>query len=307
MDISGLVHQLVLMFFAMGVGFLGGKAGVLGEDENKMLSSLVVNITNPLQIVASVMVGERLLTNGQVLQLTGVNFACYFLLIGLGWLLVRAMRAPEKDARIYVFLLVFSNVGYLGYPLAEALFGASARFCISIFVLGFQIFCWTYGVYLLDGSSKFRLSWDILRCPCVIAALVAYALYFSALRVPAIVGQMVDYVGNLTSPMAMLIIGSALAKLSLRTVFGDWRVYVLCAVKLVAIPLGLWVLLRGVLTHDLMLTTLILARAMPAATNSTILCYRYGRDGALASGCVFLSTLLSLVTIPLVLTMLFAA
>ena len=83
--------------------------------------------------------------------------------------------------------------------------------------------------------------------------------------------------------------------------------YVLCAVKLVAIPLGLWVLLRGVLTHDLMLTTLILARAMPAATNSTILCYRYGRDGSLASGCVFLSTLLSLVTIPLVLTMLFAA
>ena len=79
------------------------------------------------------------------------------------------------------------------------------------------------------------------------------------------------------------------------------------AVKLVAIPLGLWVLLRGVLTHDLMLTTLILARAMPAATNSTILCYRYGRDGSLASGCVFLSTLLSLVTIPLVLTMLFAA
>ena len=305
MDISGLVHQLVLMFFAMGVGFLGGKAGVLGEDENKMLSSLVVNITNPLQIVASVMVGERLLTNGQVLQLTGVNFACYFLLIGLGWLLVRAMRAPEKDARIYVFLLVFSNVGYLGYPLAEALLGASARFCISIFVLGFQIFCWTYGVYLLDGSSKFRLSWDILRRPCVIAALVAYALYFSALRVPAIVGQMVDYVGNLTSPMAMLIIGSALAKLSLRTVFGDWRVYVLCAVKLVAIPLGLWVLLRGVLTHDLMLTTLILARAMPAATNSTILCYRYGRDGSLASGCVFLSTLLSLVTIPLVLTMLY--
>ena len=85
---------------------------------------------------------------------------------------------------------------------------------------------------------------------------------------PAIVGQMVDYVGNLTSPMAMLIIGSALAKLSLRTVFGDWRVYVLCAaVKLVVIPLGLWVMLRGVLTHDLMLTTLILARAMPAATN----------------------------------------
>ena len=107
--------------------------------------------------------------------------------------------------------------------------------------------------------------------------------------------------------MAMLIIGSALAKLSLRTVFGDWRVYVLCAVKLVAIPLGLWVLLRGVLTHDLMLTTLILARAMPAATNSTILCYRYGRDGSLASGCVFLSTLLSLVTIPLVLTLLSAA
>lgn len=130
------------------------------------------------------------------------------------------MRAPEKDARIYVFLLVFSNVGYLGYPLAEALLGASARFCISIFVLGFQIFCWTYGVYLLDGSSKFRLSWDILRRPCVIAALVAYAFYFSALRVPAIVGQMVDYVGNLTSPDGhadhRLCAGKALAADGLR-------------------------------------------------------------------------------------------
>ena len=112
------------------------------------------------------------------------------------------------------FLLVFSNVGYLGYPLAEAprreraVLHLDLRAGLSDLLLDLRRL----------SARRFRAnsasSWDILRRPCVIAALVAYALYFSALRVPVIVGQMVDYVGNLTSPMAMLIIGSALAKLA---------------------------------------------------------------------------------------------
>ena len=242
MDISALINKLILLFFTLAVGFIAAKCGVLNQNSNKMLSSLVVNVTNPLQILASVMVSERLLTNLQVLELTGINAACYVALILVGWLLARLLRAPEQDRRVYQFMLVFSNVGFLGYPLAEALLGVSAKFCITISVLCFQLVCWTYGAHLMEGGERFRFSWRFLLRPCVFSSLL---------------------------------------------------------------PLAVWAALRGIVTSPLMLSTVVLAQCMPVATNTTILCYQFGRDEQVGSSGVFLSTMIALASIPAMMSLLF--
>ena len=305
MDISALINKLILLFFTLAVGFIAAKCGVLNQNSNKMLSSLVVNVTNPLQILASVMVSERLLTNLQVLELTGINAACYVALILVGWLLARLLRAPEQDRRVYQFMLVFSNVGFLGYPLAEALLGVSAKFCITISVLCFQLVCWTYGAHLMEGGERFRFSWRFLLRPCVFSSLLAYGIYLSGLSLPPIAAQAANYVGNLTSPIAMLIIGVSLAQISARTIFGNWRIYVLCIVKLMLLPLAVWAALRGIVTSPLMLSTVVLAQCMPVATNTTILCYQFGRDEQVGSSGVFLSTMIALASIPAMMSLLF--
>lgn len=307
MDISALINKLVLLFFTMLAGFVAAKAGVLTKQTNKALSDVVVNVTNPLQILASVMTGQRLLSNMQVLELTGISLAGFALTIGLGMLFVRLICAPGKDARVYQYMMVFSNTGYLGYPLAQALLGRDAVFCVSIFVLCFQLVCWTYGVYLMSDEKKFRLSWRVLCRPCVAAALAAYIIYLSGLNIPARVGDALSFVGDITGVLAMLIVGISLAQLNLKHVFGNWRVYALCAVKMVLVPLLAWVLLHRVLNSTLMLSVTTLVLAMPIATNTTIFCYQFGANEEVASSGVFVSTLLSIVSIPLVLTILFAA
>lgn len=304
MDISALVNRLILLFFTMAVGFLAAKGGILDVNANKAISKLVVNVTNPIQILASVLTAEHLLNNWQVLELMGLSLACFALTIAAGLALPRMLRTPKQDARVYQFMLSFSNIGFLGYPLVTALLGEGAAFYVTPFVLMFQLVCWSYGVFLLSGETRFHLSFDLLRRPCVISALLACAIYLSGLRLPALFGEAMDYTGTITSQLAMLVIGCSLAQLHAKTIFGNWRIYVLCLCKLVLLPLLIWVLLRGVLS-ELMLSVLILVQAMPVATNTTLICYEYGANDEVGSSGVFLSTLLSAVTLPLLMALLF--
>lgn len=306
MDLNAMMSQMLLLFFTLAVGFFAAKIKIMNEDTNRFLSELVVCILNPLQILASVMTPQRLLRNGQVLALSLIAFLCYIAAILIALPLTRCLRTPKKQVGILRFMFIFSNTGFIGYPLAGALFGESATFYVTVFVLMFQLFCWTYGVFLVeDGTGRFRPSLSLLKNPCVIAALIAYVIYFSGLRVPSVIGDMTRYVGQLTPPVSMLIIGCALAQMKLWRVFDQWRLYVLCAVKLLLFPACVWAILRCVVNNELMVAITVLLISMPVATNSTIISYRCGGDQETASAGIFLSTLLSLGTLPLLMYLLF--
>ena len=314
MNISALFSQMLVLFGILLIGFFTAKRGVLNADMNKHQSTLVCMLTNPLQVLASVLSGVHPIENLRVLQMTGVALAMFAVLILLSFLLPRALRVHDpRDAGIYRYLLVFSNIGFMGYPVVEALLGAEYRFYTTIFVMVFQLICWSYGVALISGQ-KMRLSWSVLRRPTIVTALLAFVLYFADIRplydaFPAgmtVVYRIVDGIGGLTSPIAMLIIGASLAEMPLREVFNKWRVYVLAAFKMIVLPVLTWLLLRGVMRNGRLFASLIVMLAMPSATNATIMSYQFGGDEKLASAGVFVTTLLSVATIPLVMYTLFS-
>ena len=137
------------------------------------------------------------------------------------------------------------------------------------------------------------------------ASLAALAIYLSGWQPPALLHQAVKYVGDITSPIVMLIVGCSLAQMRFGQIFGSWRIYALSALKLAAVPLLAYAVLRHVLTNEFALCVLTVLLCMPIATNTTILSYQYGADETAASSGVFVSTLLSLLTIPLMMKLLY--
>lgn len=306
MDITALELKMVVLFFSIMVGYIAAKVGVLTLEGNKTLSKLLVNVTSPLLILSSVFKGEHALTNAEVFFLTVQILCCYACTIPLSFLIPKLLRVPRKDANLYRFMFVFSNIGFIGYPVVSSLFGAGAIFYVSLFVLFFQVFCYSYGVSLVSGAPKFRFRWSVFKQPCLIAALFSYVFYISGLKVPTIVYDATAYVGNLTSPLAMLVIGCSLAQMELRKVVSNWRIYILCVLKMIVLPLIMYSVLHLVITNELMLGVTMVVLCMPVATNTTLVCYEYGSDASLASTGIFISTVLSLFTIPLIMKLLFA-
>lgn len=305
MDIQALFEKMVVLFTILFAGFFCGKAGIMDVESNKSLSRLVANLTNPMLVLASVMTDERLLSPAEVLQVTLLAAGCYAFLIASSLLLPRLLHLGPRESGPYRFFYIFSNIGFMGYPLVRAMFGEGAMFHLTIFVLFFQLVCWSYGAQTISGEGRFRLSWRILKTPCVLSALLAYAIYLSGVRVPRIVADVVKTTGEITSPLAMLILGCALSQCSLRDVFGRPKLYLLALIKLIVVPLAAFFVLRTFIKDPLLLSLTTVVLAMPAATNATILTYQNHGDDRLAASGVFLTTLLSVASVPGLMLLLF--
>lgn len=305
MDIQALFEKMVVLFTILFAGFFCGKAGIMDVESNKSLSRLVANLTNPMLVLASVMTDERLLSPAEVLQVTLLAAGCYAFLIASSLLLPRLLHLNARESGPYRFFYIFSNIGFMGYPLVRAMFGEGAMFHLTIFVLFFQLVCWSYGAQTISGEGRFRLSWRILKTPCVLSALLAYAIYLSGVHIPRIIADVVKTTGEITSPLAMLILGCALSQCSLRDVFGRPKLYLLALIKLIVVPLAAFFVLRTFIKDPLLLSLTTVVLAMPAATNATILTYQNHGDDRLAASGVFLTTLLSVASVPGLMLLLF--
>lgn len=313
MDILSLFQKMLMLFGVMLTGYIAAKAGALDRNMNKKLSALICMLTNPAQVLSSVLSGDHPMESGQVLVLTAVAVCMYAVLIALALLLPKLLNIKNKrEAGVYRYMLIFSNISYMGFPVIEALFGAGHTFYLTVFVLVFQLICWSYGVTLMSGE-RVKLTWKVLLRPMIIAPLAAYALYFIDIRplwtlAPKPMGWLygvVHTVGDLTPALSMLIIGCSLAQMDLHEVFNKWRIYVLAAIKLLLLPVLGWFVLHGLLKDEVLLTVTVIILAMPVATSATITSYQYGGDEKAASAGVFITTVLSIVTVPAMLYLLF--
>ena len=306
MKITLLLVTMSSLFSTLAIGFFGAKLGLIDQDFNRKLSKLLLTLIHPCMILSSVLDKEHLLSGGQMMRLGGLAVGCYIVLIPLSALLVRMLRIPKADWGTYRFMLVFSNIGFMGYPVAEALFGPDSAFHVTIFVLIFQFVAYSVGVNLMsDGEKPFRFDIKILLRPLVITALLALVIYLTGFHIPAVLGGMISYVGRISTPLSMVIIGCSLAAIPLGEVMGNWRIYVLAGIKMAAIPIMANLLLRPFLREPMLLAVTTVMLSMPVGTTATTMALAYGGNEKVASSGVFVTTILSLFTIPAILWLLF--
>lgn len=300
MEFSHIFGQMVVLFFCVIVGYGANRLGLMDGELNRGLSALVLKVTAPAMILASVMTGDELPGLGEVGAVLAVSLISYTLSFALAFLVPKLLRAPAERAGVLRFMIVFGNVGFMGFPVVAAVFGDSAVFYASMFNMPFNLLVYTVGALMVSGGKgDLKLDWKLLASPCVLASAAALLIALVRIPIPAVVGQSLDLLGQVTTPAALMVIGSTLAQLPLKSVLGGPRVWAAGAVRLVGFPVLLWFILRPFVVSELILGIAVVIGGMPVASMGTMMCIQYGGDQKLASQGTFVTTLCSVLTIPL--------
>ncbi len=292
---SAALHQITVIFIGILAGFICRKLKILSEESTATVSSIVVKIILPFYLFSAILNAGAGVEAGGVLLALGLS-AGMFLLSGLVALLaVPLLKPPAGDRGVYLFETMCGNVTYIGIPVCAAVLGGNAAFYASLLNIPYNLLCFSLGIWLLAGKLPLK---KILN-PAFLSGAAAAILYLLRVPVPAVILDGCAFIGQATSPCAMLVIGSVLGSLPFREIFTEWRAIPYVLLRLVGLG-ALTALLLSFLDVDPILKgVLVLMASMPAATNSTMLCTIYGGNRALSAKLIFLSTALSLATIPL--------
>ena len=298
------LEVMVVLFIIVILGYVACKLGYMGDKFDKKLSSIVVDITCPLLVLSSVM-GDELPDRTLILPLLGVGFLTYILLLVFGFWVPRLITKNHDDQGMIGFALMFANVGFIGYPIVSSIFGPHAVFYAALLNMPNTFFIFTAGVMLIKGEYSLKqFNPKVLVSPAMLGAFLAAIIVALGIHTPDIIARPVTMVGNITVPAALMIIGSSMAKLPIREIIGSPKVYITALLRLTIVPLSIYFLFKACGVSDLVNNINTVLIAMPVASFGTMFCLKYGRNPSLITETTFITTLGSIITIPLI-TLLF--
>ena len=288
--------QVLILFLLIGVGVGCAKTRLLDGPAVKAMANLVLYIATPCVIIKSCIREFDPAMLWGFLTVVAVAAVNHTVLILVARTVFR--DADEQRRRVLRCALVFSNAGYMAIPLQQAILGNVGVFYCAAYVIVFNIFMWTYGLVEMSGQRKLSIK-QIALNPGVIGVAVGLVLFLFPIPVPTLLQDAVGHMASLNTPLPMVIIGYYLAQTNLLKALANKRNWLCIGLRLVAIPLlALTVmLLCGI--RGQVLTACMICISTPVATVATMFSSRYNRDTGLAVNLMSVSTLLSVVTIPL--------
>ena len=293
-------QQVIVLFLLIGAGAAAVKTGVLKAAGRQTLSNLLVYLVVPAMIVHSYMMefSEEILRN----LLAAFGLSIFAILIGTVITLALTHRQKDRRAPIFRFACVFSNAAYMGFPLISALFGSEGLLYASAYVTVFNILLWTMGYGMVSGSSSPKeVARSLMHTPVLYAMVVGLAIYLLQIPVPALIAHPLELLSNMNTPLSMIITGILIATGDLKHIFTDRHIWKLAALRMLLIPavcLAAFAAL-GLLRFGMSAQVVLLLECCPAAAITSVFAVQFGHDEQFAAGCVVLTTLLSILTLPL--------
>ena len=301
-----MITVMATLFAIVIVGYLAGKLNYMGGEFDRKLSSLVINWTCPALILSSAMTGE-LPDRKFILPLLAISVVTYVVLTGLAFWLPRYVTRRCENEGVVGFAMMFGNVGFMGYPVVASIFGHEAVFYAAVLNVINTFAVFTVGTILITGKGEVEghhfQKKVLYSTPMLSAYLTMLIVALEVDNIPDYISQPLTMIGNITVPAALLIIGSSMSQLPLKALMGNTTVYVTTILRLGVVPVSMYFLcsLLGFDAYVVNINTVVIA--MPVATYGTILCLRHNRDTTLMSEVTFITTILSMITIPLLVMM----
>ncbi len=313
MNIFLVAEQMLILFALMATGYLLRRIRWIDEVGASRLSFLVVNVFNPFLVISSVF-GKTLSSTGTLFWENLVLVAFFYTILLLaGLLFVVLVRADTSESAVYRMLTLLPNCGFMGIPVVASLLGTQYIIYVAVYMLAYNVILYTYGIQLVrksretspqdDTRSKASFSKTIRGIFLnfgVASSLVALSLFFLGVPVPGGIQTFCNYMGSPCIPLSMMLIGCSVAGTSLPALLKNWRVYAFMVVKLLAIPIACAFLIRFLPFDATILKLFIIMLAMPAGSMVVLVTQEYEGNVECATGGVILSTLASIVTIPIV-------
>jgi predicted permease len=303
MEFSSIIESAISLFFMILVGVYGARKTIITPQINKGLIDILIQITLPFMILSSFIFTYDDAIKSNAINTFYYSFAAYIIMIIVSHLLLFPIKNNKKT--VLHFANVFTNTGYVGFPILNSIYGTEGIVYGSIFNMFFVIFVWTYGIILYKGSfQKSELKKElkkILLNPSIIAVCVGVIIMIFNIQLPGAMLLSIRSIGNITAPLSMIIIGVIISDVKIKEYIKDWTIYYGVTTKLIFMPSIIYLISLLTVEPSKAVNTVIIMTAMPASAMTSILAESFDKEKNYASVIVSVTTLFSLITVPMLL------
>lgn len=288
-----LFQQLLIMFAMLALGAWMKKRGTMADQTFKDLGVFLLYVISPIVVFRGYLVPQTDLNTTRLLISFVASFLCLLLIFAVASIIYR------KDG-LSIFTSIFTNSGFMGIPLVIALFSQEAVFVLSPFLSWLFVIQWTLGIVVITKDIKSMSLVKVITNPVIVATILGVLVYFLHIPIPMVVDEFLSRIGAMLMPVAMIVLGSSFANLSIKSTLFDMRVWVMVLVRLFILPLFVLLALTLIAKdYPLVAYTLLVAMSAPIGANVAILAQQYNRDTQLAASQIMMTTLFSIISMPL--------
>ncbi|MFW2487189.1 AEC family transporter [Clostridium chromiireducens] len=294
--ITTIVGQVGIMYVLMAIGFIVYRKELINEEGAKQISNLLVWVINPLIMLTRYQMEFSI----DKLKELGISFIVSLFAMLFGFLIGRIIF--KREQRIDKFAIGFANAGFIGIPLVTSIMGIDKVFFLSAYLVCFNILSYTYGIYMVSNNKNLVTVKSVLLNPGIIAVALGLLVFISPIKIPKLIYDAFNLVGETNTPIAMILLGTYIARSKIITLFNDGHAYFVASVKLIIIPIIMIILFKFLPSSLSEIKKVVLiAMSTPVGLTVPMFSQMYGGDYEYGAKLVGLSTLLSLVTIPIIL------
>ncbi|MBD7910073.1 MULTISPECIES: AEC family transporter [Clostridium] len=300
MEIKAVMDNVISLFLIILVGLYGVKRNIITGEIQKGLTRILMNITLPLLIITSFSLKFDESMKSNILRSFFYSFFCFIITGIISYILLLVIKDKSKR-NVLQFANVFSNCGFVGFPIVSSIYGAEGVVYTAIFNVLFNLFLWTYGIVLYSDNFAIKDIRKVLFTPGIVAVYIGISILLFNVELPGTLYKSFKLVGDMTTPLSMIIIGCVLSKVNMKEAFRDITVYYGTFIRLIIIPLAIILFAKLVKDDSILINTIIVLQSMPAATMTSIIAESYNKESSYAAIIVFVTTLFSIVSFPIVL------
>lgn len=297
-----LLQQMTVLFILMLIGYYVNKKGFVTDATFKQLSWIVVYVACPAMVISGSVNSGKMIQGAELFATLGLAVSLYVVLILIAFITPYLLRVPKEDRGVYKVIMIFSNIGFMGFPLVSSLYGAEALLYAALFQIPFNVLIYTYGILVLKKKTgeKEKLDFKKIMNIGVICCIISIVIALFRIQTPDFVKSTVSNLSNLTAPLSMMVIGASMTKIRFGELFTDVRLLLFCAWKLLLVPIVLLFVLKIFIDNEMLLGVCMVVLSTPVASMTAMLAQQYDGNYSLASKSVALSTILSVITMPIV-------
>ena len=298
-NLQTVALQVLILYLIAAIGFIADKTKIFIQADGKRLVDLLFNLILPFAIINSFRSMERTPEHIKGLVIAFL-LALLTHLLGIGISALTFKKRSIAQRGIYHYAITFSNAAFLALPLAESVVGEEGVFYCSCYVAVFNIFAFTYGINQISGKTAKINVKNLIFNPGSISVIIGIPLFLLQPNLPVFVTDVMQRVGACNSPMAMIVFGTFLANCNFKNIFVKKEIYFVSLLRLVVIPVIMLFVFKLIGVSGNMLTALTISASAPVATNTAMYAAKYDNDTALSSELVGQTSVLSVITMPVI-------
>lgn len=298
MDVAGeVLNQGIVMLILISVGVLAYKSGLINQKGEKQLSKFLLMVVVPAVLLSSYQQSYKPSLVSGLLIAIGLAFAAHLIGMVISYVLIRGGKPYTSTER---FAVIYSNCSFFAIPIISATLGSEGVFYAGAYITVFNVLSWSHGVFMISGQKSFKLLLKIITTPAIIAVALGLVMFFTQIKFPAVVNQALTHISNLNTPLAMIVAGVSIARTGIIKTFLVPRAYYISFLRLILIPALTLLALSALPVDRTIAAATLISAACPSGATVILFANTYGGDSKYASQLVAVTTLLSVVSIPLI-------